>query len=146
MLSTKTNPANYGGSYPFFKPSDLDAGNHITKASEYLSDIGKLASRQFEKGTILVCCIGSIGKCAVIDVDGTSNQQINALTPIMCDSDYLLYVIQSNCFKNQLFDKSRATTVEIIKKSKFDECIIPFPPLKEQIRIVEVIEKTLLMI
>lgn len=142
---TKTNAANYGGNYPFFKPSDLDAGNHITKASEYLSELGKDASRQFSKGTILVCCIGSIGKSAIIDVDGTANQQINALTPIICDSNYIQFCIQSNFFKNQLLDKSRATTVSIIKKSKFDSCLIPLPSLAEQKRIAERIAEIIAM-
>lgn len=142
---TKTNAANYGGNYPFFKPSDLDAGNHITKASEYLSELGKDASRQFAKGTILVCCIGSIGKSAIIDEDGTANQQINAWTPIMCDSNYLQFAIQSNFFINQLVDKSRATTVSIIKKSKFDSCIIPLPPLAEQERIAKRIDEIMAM-
>lgn len=133
---SKNHSEYYGGNYPFFKPSDLDRGCHITKASEYLSETGKKESRQLPKGSILVCCIGSIGKCAIIDIDGTANQQINALAPIMCDSDYLLYAIDNDAFKYQLNQGSRATTVSIINKNKFDNCIIPLPPLTEQKRIV----------
>ena len=140
---SKTHPEYYGGYYPFFKPSDLDAGGHITVASEYLSETGKTAARQFPKGTILVCCIGSIGKCAIIDIDGTANQQINALTPVICDSNYLLYAISSSSFICQLNQGSRATTVSIIKKSKFDNCVIPLPPLAEQKRIVQKLEEIL---
>ena len=139
----KAHPEYYGGEYPFFKPSDLDAGRHITKASEYLSESGKAVARQLPKGTILVCCIGSIGKCAIIDIDGTSNQQINAITPIFCYSDYLLYAIGSNSFIYQLDQGSRATTVSIISKSKFDDCIVPLPPLVEQKRIVDHLDKLL---
>ncbi len=141
----KTDAENYGGAYQFFKPSDLDLGRHISAGSESLTEEGWKVSRQLEKGTILVCCIGSIGKCAIIDVDGTTNQQINALTPIICDSDYLLYAINSDSFQNQLQQGSRATTVTIIKKSKFDECIIPLPPIKEQKRIAVKIDEMLCM-
>ena len=140
---SKSHEEYYGGNYPFFKPSDLDAGNHIIKASEYLTESGKETSRQLPKGSILVCCIGSIGKCAIIDVNGTANQQINALSPILCDSDYLLYAIDNDSFRNQLNQGSRATTVSIINKTKFDYCTIPLPPLAEQKRIVAKLEELL---
>ena len=136
---SKTHPEYYGGEYPFFKPSDLDAGLHITAASEYLTDEGRRASRQFIKGSILVCCIGSIGKSAIIDVDGTANQQINVIRPILCDNDYLLYAVRNISFIDQLNKASRATTISIINKSAFDNCILPLPPFAEQKRIVDLI-------
>ena len=138
---TKSHPEYYGGDYPFFKPSDLDAGPHIINASEYLTETGKEASRQFPQNSILVCCIGSIGKAAIIDSDGTANQQINVLTPFDCNSDYLLYAIGCREFQHQLDQGSRATTVSIINKSKFDSCILSLPPLAEQHRIVKRIEQ-----
>ncbi len=141
----KENKEYYYGEYPFFKPSDLDAGRHISVGSESLTNEGWKVSRQLRKGSILVCCIGTIGKGAIIDVDGTTNQQINAITPILCDSDYLLYAIESDSFQKQLQQGSRATTVTIIKKSKFDECIIPLPSLSEQKRIAERINELLSM-
>ena len=141
----KGNKEYYGGNYPFFKPSDLDVGRHISIGSESLTDDGWNVSRQLRKGSILVCCIGTIGKSAIIDVDGTTNQQINAITPILCDSDYILYAIDSDSFQKQLQQGSRATTVTIIKKSKFDECIIPLPTLSEQKRVSERINELLSM-
>lgn len=143
---SKTHPEYYGGNYPFFKPSDLDAGCHIAKASEYLTEAGKVVSRQFQQNSILVCCIGSIGKAAIIDTEGTANQQINAFTPLDSDSDYLLYAISSGSFQYQLDQGSRATTVSIINKSKFDNCILPLPPFAEQKRIVAKLDEVLEMI
>ena len=141
----KENKEYYDGEYPFFKPSDLDAGRHITVGSESLTNEGWKVSRQLRKGSILVCCIGTIGKSAIIDVDGTTNQQINAITPILCDSDYLLFAIDSDSFQRQLQQRARATTVTIIKKSRFDECIIPLPTLSEQKRIAKRINELLSM-
>ena len=138
---SKSEKKYYGGDYPFYKPSDLDKGRHISTGSEWLSESGKNVSRQLPQGTILVCCIGSIGKCAIIDKDGTTNQQINTFQPIICDSHYLLYVIEAGYFQNQLMFGSRATTVTIIKKSKFDECVVPLPPYNEQKRIANIIDE-----
>ena len=134
---SKENKEYYGGDYQFYKPADLDAGRHITVGSEKLTEHGKNVARYLKSGTILVCCIGTIGKAAVIDNDGACNQQINALTPLLCDSDYLLCAIESDCFQKQLHIGSRATTVNIIKKSLFDACILPLPPMEEQKRIVD---------
>lgn len=143
---SKTHPEYYGGDYPFFKPSDLDAGSHIAKASEYLTEAGKVVSRQFQQNSILVCCIGSIGKAAIIDTAGTANQQINAFTPLDSESEYLLYAISSDAFQRQLDQGSRATTVSIISKSKFDNCVLPLPPRSEQKRIVAKLDEVLEMI
>lgn len=38
---SKKHEEYYGGQFPFFKPSDLDAGRNVHEASEYLSDEGK---------------------------------------------------------------------------------------------------------
>ncbi len=148
FTTTGTTPSKdiktyYGGRYPLFKPADLDIGRHISVGSEYLTEEGRNVARQFQKGTILVCCVGSIGKSAIIDIDGTANQQINALSLIFCDNDFVLYAIDADYFQNQLIQGARATTVTIIKKSKFNECFIPLPPLAEQKRIADKIDLVL---
>ena len=50
-------------------------------SSEYLSDKGKNISKIIPSGSTLVCCIGTIGKSAYMEVEGTTNQQINAVIP-----------------------------------------------------------------
>ena len=78
---SKKHPEYYGGTFPFFKPSDLDFGRQVLEASEYLTDEGRRVSRVIPKYSTAVCCIGSIGKCGFLEVEGTTNQQINSAIP-----------------------------------------------------------------
>lgn len=46
-----------------------------------LSDKGFKKARQLPKNTLLITCIASIGKNAIMREEGSCNQQINALVP-----------------------------------------------------------------
>ena len=138
---SKNNKSFYGGTFPFYKPSDLDAGRNVNEASEYLSEEGKLVSQIIPANSIAVCCIGSIGKCGYIMQEGTTNQQINTIIPFYNIYPlYIYYFCLSASFVQQLLDKSSAVTIAIVNKSKLDSTLILLPPLAEQKRIVERIE------
>lgn len=136
---SKKNPEYYGGTFPFFKPADLDSGRHVVQASEYLSDEGKSVSRIIPEQSTAVCCIGSIGKSGFLDVSGATNQQINSAIPKFIPL-YLYYFCNTNFFVDELWKKASATTISIVNKSKMESCIFPLPPLPEQQRIVDRIE------
>ncbi len=136
---SKKKPKYYGGSFPFFKPADLDCGRHVIHASEYLSDEGKAVSRIIPEQSTAVCCIGSIGKCGFLEVAGTTNQQINSAIPKF-NPLYLYYFCNTNYFVDELRNKATATTISIVNKSKMESCVFPLSPLAEQQRIVDCIE------
>jgi type I restriction enzyme S subunit len=136
---SKKKPEYYGGNFPFFKPTDLDNGRHIYCASEYLSEAGKNVSRVIPSQSTAVCCIGSVGKSGYLEVEGTTNQQINSAIPKIYPL-YLYYYINTGYFVNQLWKKSSATTITIVNKSKMESCVFPMAPLAEQRRIVDRIE------
>lgn len=136
---SKKVPEYYGGSFPFFKPTDLDAGRHVFYASEYLSEAGKDVSQIIPQFSTAVCCIGSIGKCGFLELEGTTNQQINSAIPRF-NPLYLYYYCSSNEFSSQLWKKASATTISIVNKAKMESCAFPLAPLSEQERIVDRIE------
>ena len=140
---SKNNIEYYGGNFPFFKPTDLDTGRHVMKASEYLTEKGKSVSRIIPPKSIAICCIGSIGKTGYIEVEGTTNQQINTIVPKknLLNSVYGYYTCISDYFVNKLINSSSAITSSIINKSKLQSVIFPLPPLAEQQRIVQKIEE-----
>ena len=135
----KNNSDYYGGEFPFFKPADLDAGRHVSEASEYLSDLGKSVSRIIPAQATAVCCIGSIGKCGFLDVEGATNQQINSAIPYF-NALYQYFYMSTEFFTNQLRNSASATTIAIVNKTKMESCYYPLAPLAEQQRIVDRIE------
>lgn len=136
---SKKHPEYYGGLFPFFKPTDLDFGRHVVEASEYLTNEGKIVSRIIPEQSTAVCCIGSIGKCGFLEVEGTTNQQINAAIPKF-NPLFLYYYCNTHYFNEELWSKASATTISIVNKSKMESCVFPLPPLPEQQRIVNRIE------
>lgn len=136
---SKKHPEYYGGTFPFFKPSDLDFGRQVLEASEYLTDEGRRVSRVIPKYSTAVCCIGSIGKCGFLEVEGTTNQQINSAIPKF-NPLFLYYYCNTHYFCEELWSKAAATTISIVNKSKMEDCKFPLAPLPEQQRIVDRIE------
>lgn len=136
---SKNNDKYYGGNFPFVKPADLDQGRHVIFSTEYLSDEGKKVSRVIPAKSTSVCCIGTVGKSGYLEMEATTNQQINSIIPKI-DSLFVYYYCNSEYFVNQLLDLASATTISIVNKSKMSKTILPLPPLAEQQRIVDRIE------
>ncbi|WP_455582629.1 restriction endonuclease subunit S [Dysosmobacter sp.] len=127
----------------FVKPSDI-SDFEITKllSSEYyISENARNRARVVPKGSILVTCIGIIGKVSILKVECAFNQQINAIIPdtSIVDSEYLANAIISK--KLYIQEKANAAVVPIINKTQFSELEIPLPPLEEQHKIAAVLDK-----
>lgn len=121
----------------FVKPGDIfDTG--ITNISRTQTYVSKLAyqecCRKLPANSILVTCIGIIGKVGILSEDATCNQQINAIIPYGCNHKYLAYAILS--IKSTLDAKRNGPVVPIINKSQFSSFQIPVPPMEVQEQIV----------
>lgn len=140
----KNNPEYFGDDIPFYKPTDLDAGYEVIKAREYLSTAGAQKSRLLPSLSILVTCIGAtIGKTGLSRLICTTNQQINAIVPFndLVNPFWLYRVITSPALQQAIVDNSSSTTLPILNKSRFSKLLIPLPPLNEQRRIVDKLER-----
>jgi len=71
----------YGGNIPWIKPEDLDTDFYIKTSSEYLTEDGAKKARLLPENSILVSCIGNIGKMAIAGCQLATNQQINSVVP-----------------------------------------------------------------
>ena len=140
--STK-DAANYASpDYCFVKPSDLPStGIAVIDDSEFhISAKAFESARQLPKGSIVVSCIGIIGKVGILNKDACTNQQINAIIPngtIM--PKCLAYII---CYKkSELEQIANAPVVPIINKGEFSKFLISVPPISEQQSIVAELDK-----
>ena len=141
--STK-NPEYYGGQFPFVKPADLDAGRHIKSAQSFLSQAGAKVSRMLPAKTVAVCCIGSLGKCGLIEVPSATNQQINSIIPGSgTHAVYLYYLCSSPKFKATMIEKSSSTTLSILNKSRFSKLEFAIPTMGEQEEIARILDEQL---
>ncbi len=135
--------SNYFGTFiPFIGPGDI-SNKGINYNNQGLSESGLSKSRLIRKNSILMVCIGgSIGKTVINERDISCNQQINFISTFSSIMKFhLYYYLKSETFQEILIKKSTGSATPIINKSKWSEIPIPIPPLKEQKRIVEKIDK-----
>ncbi len=127
----------------FVKPSDI-SGNGLTRLSTsefYISEYARKKARILPANSILVTCIGIVGKVALNSIECAFNQQINAIIPDKnkCVPEYLAYAIIKK--SSQLRATANSAVVPIINKAQFSEIAIPVPPPEKQKQIVKVLEK-----
>ncbi|UVP79887.1 restriction endonuclease subunit S [Bacteroides caccae] len=133
---SKSHPEYFGDYIPFLGPANI-LNSKIVSVTQGLSDIGVDYGRIVPKNTILQVCIGgSIGKCAITDKPVTFNQQINSITPYLCNVEYVHIVLQSEYFRLAIMDKATGTATPIINRGNWETLLFPLPPINEQERIV----------
>lgn len=139
---SKSDASNYGEYMPFIRPAELnfDGIGGINYESEIkLSEKGVERSRLIKANSILMCCIGSVGKMGFSTEEVTCNQQINTITP---NSNYSPKFVYYAMLDNQFLDdvikeaKSAQATLPIISKGKWEKHKICVPTLSSQQAIV----------
>ena len=133
----KATASYYGDFIPFVKPPELrDAP--LEAATDNLSEAGSEVARTLPPKSILVSCIGNLGKIGLNIVPVAFNQQINAILPDCSKAlpELMFYQCMANSFKAELEGLAGGTTVPIVNKSKFNSVRIVLPPLNEQPAIV----------
>lgn len=133
----KNNADFYGDFMPLVKPPELcDAP--FDSAPDGLSEAGAAVARTLPSKSILVSCIGNLGKIGLNTVPVAFNQQINAILPDESQAipEFMFFQSLSPVFKEQLESLASGTTVPIVNKSKFNSVKVVLPPLPSQKPVV----------
>ena len=139
---SKKDEENYGSDLPFCKPPHLWDNEISFTIEEMLSYKGAKKARVVPPNTVLVTCIGNLGRTGFLKKEAAFNQQINAiLENDKLIGKYIFYQAQSPSFRNQLEKLATGTTVSIVNKKNFETIEIPIPPLETQQAIVSKIEE-----
>ena len=113
---------------PFIKPDDFKTIDEISSSKgnkNYVSENARNSARIVPKNSVLVTCIGIIGKVMISESELSFNQQINAIVPNeLILSKYLAYLLLYN--KSKLDFISNAPVVPIINKTQFSEFEVTF--------------------
>ena len=126
----------YGGCYLWVTPTDITDSREVSVTAKKLTELGYTVARHIPANSVLVTCIASIGKNAIIRENGSCNQQINSITPYNDYSvEFVYYLICQN--ERLLHANAGAGGMEILNKDSFSKIKMYFPCLAEQQKIAE---------
>lgn len=147
IITGNTPPKNHSEYYEtedilWVKPSDLSEWNPwLWETEEKLSENARKVIRILPVNSVLVSCIGTIGKIGIAPVELATNQQINSVifNDKIINFKYGYYAFKY--YKERLANLASNAVVPIINKTQFSTFKIPVPPtLEEQQEIVDVLD------
>jgi len=128
------------GTIPWLTTGELNNSYvYDTKVKVTQKALEMCSLRLCNAGDILIAMYGAtIGKVAIAGCQLTTNQACCACTLFYNYNLYLFWFLQAN--KKKFVEKGEGGAQPNISKDKILNALIPFPPFKEQLRIVTQIE------
>ncbi|HWM93141.1 MAG TPA: restriction endonuclease subunit S [Thermoanaerobaculia bacterium] len=140
----KGDPRYFGGPIPWISIADLsrEEGKFLTRTKEGVTAAGAKLSRLLSEGTLIVSNSATICIPKILGVAGCIHDGFVALTELSpkVDIHYLYH------FFNAIRDEIRAKNTQGVTQVNLNTTIfkgmdVPLPPLKEQRRIAEVLDR-----
>ena len=142
IVTGSTPPTNkleyWNGEYNFYSPADFDDNVYCSKTERTVTKAGINVGRCIPANAIMVACIASIGKIALSEAEGITNQQINTIIPNEeYDYKFLYYLLLQNVMA--IKNKAAQTTIPIINKEGFSSLEFSVPSLDTQRHIAAIL-------
>ena len=124
---------------PFINAGHIQNGVVDFSEMNYISEqkFDSLRSGKVNKGDILFCLRGSLGKSALVNIDyGAIASSLVIIRPHSDNSHFIQYYIQSNKVKELIQKNNNGSSQPNLSATSVASFSIPVPPLSEQQRIV----------
>lgn len=132
----------FNGEINWYNPSDFTEKKLLNSSNRTITQIAINDKKAiiFPKGTVLITCIGNIGKVGICKVDSSSNQQITGIKPKKyIDSNYLYYWLKAN--QKTLEHFANKAVVPILNGKNLKNIKFQYPnSLPEQKRIAQLLD------
>ena len=133
------SPIFYDGSIPFLKVADLtkESSIYVKSFSSTIKEAGLSKTRLVEAGTLLLTNSGAtLGVPKICTFDTTFNDGVAAFLSL--DERLKLYVYWFFCYMTDLYRNiNQGTAQPNLNTDIIKMTLVPIPPYKEQIRIIE---------
>lgn len=142
----RDNATYWSGDIPWVTPTDLPAPRagiaDVDDTADSITGAGlaSCSARILPPSTVMFSSRASIGKIGIAAAPLTTNQGFINLIP-HCDleSRYLAWCLHFHA--DRIADLAGSTTFKEVSKSTLKRFRIPFPPLSEQRRIIEILDQ-----
>ena len=133
------SPIFYDGSIPFLKVADLtrESSIYVKSFSSTIKEAGLSKTRLVEAGTLLLTNSGAtLGVPKICTFDTTFNDGVAAFLSL--DERLKLYIYWFFCYMTDLYRNiNQGTAQPNLNTDIIKMTLVPIPPYKEQIRIIE---------
>lgn len=136
-----TEDSYWDGEIPFISPSQITKGGSLTSPERYVTNEGANKTTILPSGSIMIVCIGTIGKVGLVDKEVSFNQQINALIPTKVILPKFLFFWSQTLHSWLNKTSSAVVNAAIINKSRLCSAPCPLPSIEEQTHIVHRVEE-----
>lgn len=155
-LKTRTNmltpmrdkPADLSGPIPWIRIEDY-SGKYISSSKEHLGvsadTVKAMNLKIYPIGTVLCTSSCDLGKCAIVEKELVSNQRFIGIIPTYrLSSEFLYYLMLSNA--ERLNTLSTGSIQANLSRVEFEQLLVQFPPLNEQLEITQHLDKKCTMV
>lgn len=146
IVPNRDKPKSFSGGIPWITLPDFNDQIYIVRSKSGLGltpdEVTRYRAKVIPKGSVIMSCVGRFGITAVLSKDAVINQQLHAfLIPKRLSNRYFVNALRYQT--NTMESMATATTVAYLNQAACNSVPIPLPPLAEQHRIVEEVERRL---